>query len=47
MERTAGKVGRVVESSIPARLDALPWSRFHMLVIVALEITWILVDFAE
>jgi MFS family permease len=41
MERTA-QVGRIVESSIPARLDALPWSRFHTLVIVALGITWIL-----
>lgn len=29
-------------ASIPARLDRLPWSRFHWLVIVALGITWIL-----
>src|SRR6476659_3253473 len=42
MERTARQVGRIVESSIPARLDALPWSRFHTLVIAALGITWIL-----
>jgi hypothetical protein len=42
MERTARQVGRIVESSIPARLDALPWSRFHTLVIVALGITWVL-----
>src|SRR5581483_3583533 len=27
---------------IPARLDALPFGRFHVLVIVALGITWIL-----
>lgn len=27
---------------IPARLDRLPWSRFHWLVVVALGITWIL-----
>ena len=26
----------------PARLDRLPWGRFHTLVIAALEITWIL-----
>ena len=26
----------------PARLDRLPWSRFHRLVVVALGITWIL-----
>ncbi len=27
---------------MPARLDRLPWSRFHRLVVVALGITWIL-----
>jgi len=32
----------VVETDIPARLDRLPWSRFHTLVVVALGITWIL-----
>jgi len=31
-----------VESDVPARLDALPWARFHTLVIVALGITWVL-----
>ena len=31
-----------VESDVPARLDALPWSRFHTLVIAALGITWVL-----
>jgi MFS family permease len=31
-----------VETDIPARLDRLPWGRFHTLVIVALGITWIL-----
>ncbi len=31
----------VVETDIPARLDRLPWSRFHTLVVVALGITWI------
>jgi hypothetical protein len=34
--------GTVVGTDIPARLDALPWSRFHTLVVVALGITWIL-----
>ena len=33
---------RVIETDIPARLDRLPWSRFHSLVVVALGITWIL-----
>src|ERR1700723_2479924 len=31
-----------VETDIPSRLDALPFGRFHILVIVALGITWIL-----
>ena len=34
--------GHIVESDIPARLDRLPWGRFHTLVVVALGITWIL-----
>jgi MFS family permease len=34
--------GTVVETDIPARLDALPWNRFHTLVVVALGVTWIL-----
>ncbi len=32
----------VIESDIPARLDRLPWGRFHSLVIVALGVTWVL-----
>ena len=32
----------IVETDIPARLDRLPWSRFHTLVVVALGVTWIL-----
>ena len=32
----------IIETDVPARLDRLPWSRFHWLVIVALGITWIL-----
>jgi MFS family permease len=31
-----------VETDVPARLDRLPWSGFHTLVVVALGITWIL-----
>jgi MFS family permease len=34
--------GRVVETSIPFRLDALRWSGFHTRVVLALGITWIL-----
>ena len=29
-------------TAIPARLDRLPWSRFHSLVVAALGVTWIL-----
>jgi MFS family permease len=32
----------VIETDIPSRLDRLPWSRWHWLVVVALGITWIL-----
>ena len=32
----------VFETDVPARLDRLPWARFHWLVVVALGITWIL-----
>ncbi|MFZ5780031.1 MAG: MFS transporter [Pseudomonadota bacterium] len=34
--------GPRVQTDVPARLDRLPWSRFHRLVVVALGITWIL-----
>ena len=32
----------VFETNIPARLDRLPWSNFHWLVVLALGVTWIL-----
>ncbi len=32
----------VVSTIIPARLDRLPWTRFHTLLVLALGITWIL-----
>ena len=34
--------GQAIETDIPARLDRLPWSRFHLLIVVALGITWVL-----
>jgi MFS family permease len=33
---------RIIETSIPARLDALRWSGFHTRVVLALGISWIL-----
>ena len=35
-------VPQVLRTDVPARLERLPWGRFHTLVIVALGITWIL-----
>lgn len=35
-------VGEIFETRTPARLDRLPWSRFHWLVVFALGVTWIL-----
>jgi MFS family permease len=32
----------IVETDIPARLDRLPWGRFHSMVVAALGVTWIL-----
>jgi MFS family permease len=32
----------VITTDVPARLDRLPWGKFHWLVIVALGITWVL-----
>ncbi len=37
-----GDDDRVIETSIPSRLDSLRWSGFHTRVVLALGITWIL-----
>src|SRR5690242_326775 len=39
--RVMVQVDRAITTDIPARLDRLPWGRFHTLVVVALGITWI------
>jgi MFS family permease len=42
-QATQGTAGpRIFQTDVPARLDRLPWGRFHTLVVVALGITWIL-----
>ena len=41
MSEVHQRSGEIV-TDIPARLDRLPWSRFHTLVVVALGVTWIL-----
>ena len=38
----AGSGGRTVTSSIPARLDRLPWSRWHWTIVIGLGTVWIL-----
>jgi MFS family permease len=40
-----GGTGQIVETMIPRRLDRLPWSRWHWLVVFGLGITWILDGF--
>ncbi|RMS36955.1 Major facilitator family transporter [Pseudomonas ficuserectae] len=39
---TTDEKGAVFETDLPARLDRLPWGRFHTLLVVALGITWLL-----
>jgi hypothetical protein len=34
-----GATGRVVETMIPRRLDRLPWSRWHLLIVIGLGVT--------
>jgi MFS family permease len=38
----AANAPEIFESDIPARLDRLPWGRFHTLIVIALGVTWIL-----
>jgi MFS family permease len=33
---------RTIETDIPARMDRLPWSRWHWLVVIGLGTVWIL-----
>jgi hypothetical protein len=40
-----GATGEAIETMVPRRLDRLPWSRWHWLVVVGLGITWILDGF--
>src|SRR5437667_2872283 len=45
MDAISSNIGlnaKAVRTNIPARLDRLPWSRWHWLVVVSLCITWIL-----
>jgi MFS family permease len=39
---TADRAEGAVRTDIPARLDRLPWSRWHWMVVIGLGVTWIL-----
>jgi MFS family permease len=42
MTAIARSTDRTFQTDVPARLDRLPWSRWHWLVVAALGITWII-----
>ena len=42
LQGNSGDAPRIIETSIPARLDSLGWSGFHTRVVLALGVTWIL-----
>src|SRR3954464_14191255 len=33
---------KTIETSVPARLDRLPWSRWHWMIVIGLGTVWIL-----
>jgi MFS family permease len=41
-EGLAGGAHSAIDTDIPARLDRLPWTRFHWLLVTALGVTWVL-----
>ncbi len=42
MPETQKSEGDIIETRIPERMDRLPWSKWHWLVITGLGITWVL-----
>jgi MFS family permease len=42
MAQTAAAEDRTIETEVPARLDRLPWSRWHVRIITALGTSWLL-----
>jgi len=42
MTTAQAKTGRTITSNIPARLDRLPWSRWHWTIVIGLGTVWIL-----
>lgn len=42
MSTTVSPASKPIRSLVPARMDRLPWTRFHWLVIIGLGVSWIL-----
>ncbi|MFJ8195400.1 MFS transporter [Streptomyces sp. NPDC096152] len=42
MATTQAETGRTITTNIPARLDRLPWSRWHWTIVIGLGTVWIL-----
>src|SRR3954454_18243683 len=42
MSTTAESRRRPIRSLVPARMDRLPWTKFHWLVVIGLGVSWIL-----
>jgi MFS family permease len=42
MSRSGGVQMGTIKTNIPARLDRLPWSRFHWMIVIGLGTAWIL-----
>src|SRR4029078_10354817 len=42
MATDTAAAGRIIETKIPARLDRLPWARWHWMVLIGLGTVWIL-----
>jgi hypothetical protein len=43
-ESTNGTSAGVIETDVPARLDRLPWSSLHRMVLIGLRTVWIALD---
>jgi MFS family permease len=39
---SGARTGRLIDTDVPARLDRLPWSRFHWRIVIGLGTVWIL-----
>jgi hypothetical protein len=42
MPQAATAEERTIETEVPARLDRLPWSRWHVRILIALGTSWLL-----